>query len=125
MELSFTKIKSIPKEKKRGIAYMAATIVIIGLTLGFFIWAVNIVLQAVDASFVSSGEEDVSSEILSFNMDEFAKIAPRLGIKFSLEGVNTPVKANPVPAPTPEIPLSTPTSTATSSTSTILESRGQ
>ncbi len=82
MDISFKKIKSIPKEKKRDALYMAATLVVIILIIGIFVFSLNIVIRAIDAAFVIGGE-DVSSEILSFNLDDFVKIALRLGISFN------------------------------------------
>lgn len=119
MNLSFFKIKLISKEKKRDALYMAAMLVIIILIIGIFIFSLNIVIRAIDAAFINGGE-DVSSEILSFNLNDFAKIASRLGINFNPAEA---LKENIVPAPVIEqpiiVPLSQPTSTEESiSTST-------
>lgn len=83
MDLSFKKIKLISKEKKRDVLYMTVTLIIVILITGIFIFSLNIVLRAIDATFVIGGE-DVSSEILSFDLDNFAKVASRLGISFNL-----------------------------------------
>ncbi|MEK7062181.1 MAG: hypothetical protein AAB940_00360 [Patescibacteria group bacterium] len=111
MDLSFKKFKLISKEKKRDALYMAATLIIVILITGIFIFSLNIVLRAIDAAFVIGGE-DVSSEILSFNLDDFAKVASRLGISFNPSEV---LKENIVPAPIIEQPaiISSPQSTST------------
>lgn len=81
MNLIFN-LKSISKEKWRDVSYIAATVIIIAITIGLFVWSLNVVLRAVDVSFATDGE-NVSSEVLSFNLEEFAKIAPLLGIIFN------------------------------------------
>lgn len=115
MNISFKKLKSIPKEKKRDALYMAATLVIIILVIGIFIFSVNIVIRAIDAAFVIGGE-DVSSEILSFNLDNFAKIASRLGISFNPAEA---LKENIVPAPVIEQPIIVPPFQSTSTEESV------
>ena len=91
---------------------MTATLVIIILIIGIFIFSLNIVIRAIDAAFIIGGE-DVSSEILSFNLDDFVKA--RLGISFNPS--ETP-KENIIPVPIIEQPVIIPTSTEAVSTTT-------
>jgi len=106
------------KEKRRDAAYAAATIAIIALTIGLFIWSVNVVLRAVDAAFVIGGEEDVSSAVLSFNLKGFTDVAPLLGIVFN--PVETPVEAPLIIPPQVQQPVLEP-ETVTTSTATSTE----
>jgi len=112
----FNKIKIIfkSKEARRDAAYAAATIAIIALTVGLFVWSVNIVLRAVDAAFVIGGEEDISSEVLSFNLKGFAEVAPLLGI--ILSSVETSAEMPSVISPPIQTPILEPETAATSTT---------
>jgi len=112
----FNKIKIIfkSKEARRDAVYAAATMAIIALTVGLFVWSVNIVLRAVDATFVIGGEEDISSEVLFFNLKGFAEVAPLLGI--ILNPVEKPVES--LPATSPSVQIFVPQS-ETAATSTV------
>ena len=95
---------SFSKEKLRDVFYISAMIVIVGLVVGSFIWSTTIIFKAVDAVFIFNEKEQ---GISSFNLEEFAKVAPRLGVVFSLE---TPSEESPAPvqAPVVETPIETP-----------------
>jgi len=85
MELSLGKIKSIfKKEKQQDILYVLATVLIIGVIAGLFIWSISIVFKAVDAAFFVN-QKDINEDILKFDFEGFKKIAPRLNINFELE----------------------------------------
>ena len=92
MELSLGKIKSIfKKEKQQDILYVLATVLIIGVIAGLFIWSISIVFKAVDAAFFVN-QKDINEDILKFDFEGFKKIAPRLNINFELESaVQEPV----------------------------------
>src|SRR3989344_5157340 len=65
MELSLGKIKSIfKKEKQQDILYVLATILIIGVIAGLFIWSISIVFKAVDAAFFVN-QKDINEDILN------------------------------------------------------------
>ncbi len=85
------KIK-LSKEGWKDISYIAATIIVVAVIAGFFIWSVKIVISAIDAAFFGINQ-NIFSEILSFDLIKFAKIAPRLNIRFPLEegiGISNP-----------------------------------
>lgn len=76
------KIKSLSKEAKRDALYIAATVILIAIVAGFFIWSMKIAINAVDAAFFGA-KKDVSSKVLSFDLIGFSKIAPKFNIQFS------------------------------------------
>ena len=101
MELSLGKIKSIfKKEKQQDILYVLATVLIIGVIAGLFIWSISIVFKAVDAAFFVN-QKDINEDILKFDFEGFKKIAPRLNINFELE----PAVQEPVPSVQEPVPL--------------------
>ena len=106
---------SFSKEKLRDVFYISAMIVIVGLVVGSFIWSTTIIFKAVDAVFIFNKKEP---EILSFNFEEFAKTAPRLGVVFSLE---TPLEESQAPVQTPvvETPIEIPATTTIETVSEI------
>ena len=106
---------SFSKEKLRDVFYISAMIVIVGLVVGSFIWSTTIIFKAVDAVFIFNEKEP---GISSFNLEEFAKVAPRLGVVFSLE---TPSEESPAPvqAPVIEIPIEAPATTTIETVSEI------
>ena len=110
MELSLGKIKSIfKKEKQQDILYVLATVLIIGVIAGLFIWSISIVFKAVDAAFFVN-QKDINEDILKFDFEGFKKIAPRLNINFELE----PAVQEPVPSvqePVPSVPEEVATTT--------------
>ena len=98
MKKFLEKIK-LSKELWRDILYITATVIIIAIIAGFFIWSIRIIIKAVNAAFFKINQ-DISSEILSFDLVGFAKIAPRLNISFSLEeatGISNPPEVAPLP----------------------------
>ena len=106
---------SFSKEKLRDVFYISAMIVIVGLVVGSFIWSTTIIFKAVDAVFIFNEKEQ---GISSFNLEEFAKVAPRLGVVFSLE---TPSEESPAPvqALVIEIPIEAPATTTIETVSEI------
>lgn len=82
------KIK-LSKEGWRDILYIVATVIIIAIITGFFIWSMRIIIKAINTAFFGINQ-DISSEILSFDLIGFNKIAPRLNINFSLFSETTP-----------------------------------
>lgn len=82
------KIK-LSKEGWRDILYIATTVIIIAIIAGFFIWSMRIIVQAINTAFFGINQ-DISSEILSFDLIGFNKIAPRFNINFSLFSETTP-----------------------------------
>ncbi len=106
--------ENFSKEKLRDVFYISAMIIIVGLVVGSFIWSMTVIFKAVDAVFIFNKKEQKN---FSFDFEEFAKVAPRLGVVFSLE---TPPEESPAPvqAPVIETPIEIPMATTTE---TVLE----
>ncbi len=95
------KIKKIfSKEKRKDVFYIFAMIVVVGLVVGSFIWSMIVIFRAVDAVFIFNKKEQ---GVFSFDFEEFAKVAPRLGVIFPpAEITETPLIETPIietPAP--------------------------
>ncbi|MBI4993403.1 LytR C-terminal domain-containing protein [Candidatus Wolfebacteria bacterium] len=83
MNIDFEKIKVWIKENKIDIFYIAAMLLVIILTISVFFWSMNIILKAVNAVFAII-PQDVSADVLKFDLENFEKISKRMNINFQI-----------------------------------------